>query len=98
MEDSYIGVRDGRAQSFVGRDAVELFAATSLKAAIGMYANSGGKLKASRMRTRANMLKAATRYTGKAYKQSWGGLNDAAYDLQVWCDEMAAALPKVEGK
>ena len=92
--DSYLTYHaDGSASSFVGRDAVSLFAAAALQSALGLYAKTG--MMVNRAYTPSAMLAAASRTTGKTYKR--GQYQQAADDLKVWCDAMKAALPVVEG-
>lgn len=88
--DSYIQDHAG-GMSFVGPDAVQFFAACSLRTAIDMYLRAG--IRASRMHTPANMLKAATAITRKEYKR--GQLQQASSDLNTWIVTMRAALPRV---
>lgn len=92
-EESYIGVSDGKATSFVGPDAVRFFQATSLMVALKMYAKI--KMIPNRAYTPTNMLRAASTITGKQYKR--GDYIKAADDIKIWTNEMSAALPRVEG-
>jgi len=93
MDESYIE-RGTASTSFVGPDATKLFAATAVRAAIDLYLKTG--LKANRAYTPTNMLRFASNLTGKSYKRGRAGLAQASSDIKLWCDEMAAALPKVE--
>ena len=93
MTDSYIAIGKG-GTSFVGPDAVQLFAAATIRSAMVLYIATG--MKASRTYTPKNMLAAASRITGKPYKRGRGGLKLAAADLQLWIDAMKAALPVEE--
>lgn len=77
------------ATTCVGPDAVNLFAAVSLKVALGLYAETG--IRANRHLTPTHMLALAKQYTGKTYKR--GQYRAAADDVKVWCDTMRAALP-----
>lgn len=96
-DDSYLKVKrtihGDTGTAFVGPDATRLFQATILKTALRTYANTGMKL--NRMYTPSNMLKAASRITGKTYPRRAYGT--AADDLEIWCNNMRAALPVVEG-
>ena len=91
-QESYIGVRNGKATSFVGPDAVKLFQATALMFALEMYEKC--KMIPNRAYTPTNMLRASENITGKKYK--CGEYNKAAVDIQIWCDAMSVALPRVE--
>lgn len=93
--DSHIGVdKDGRATSFVGPDAVNLFRAATLASGLRMYANTGMRL--TRHVSPTQMLKMAQQYTGKEYRR--GQHMVAANDMKVWIDTMKAALPVVGPK
>jgi len=81
--------------SFVGPDATSLFAAVSLRAAIRMWVNTNGTLKASRHYTPTAMAAAATRVTGKPYTRNRESLRQAMADLTTWIEAMKAALPVV---
>lgn len=95
MTESFISYdKDGNARSFVGPDAVALFAAVALRSAIDLYLNTG--MKASRFHTPTNMLLTASRTTGKQYKRGKAGLALAAADLNFWIDAMKAAIPHEE--
>ena len=92
MSDSYlVANKAGQLTTYVGNDATALFAAIALRSAIRMYVKCG--IKASRMYTPTNMRHAASRLTGKAYKQS--ELAKAGEDLTAWIDAMRSALPVV---
>jgi hypothetical protein len=90
MTDSEIKSFGNGGTAFVGKDAVRLYQATALASALRLYAKT--KMQVNRMYTPSAMLKAATAVTGKAYKR--GQHQQAADDLKLWADEMAAALPK----
>lgn len=75
---------------FVGEDATRLFAAATLRSALGLLAKG---IQPTRGFTITRGLNGATLYTGKKYKGK-ADLENARRDLKVWIDEMAAALPK----
>jgi hypothetical protein len=89
--ESYIQTGKG-GTAFVGPDATAMFAAIALKHGLQMYAKF--KMVPNRNWTPPAMLKAASGYTGKAYKRGQHAL--AAADVQIWIDAMRAALPIVE--
>ena len=80
--------------SFVGKDAVNFYAATVLASALRMYAKH--RIKVNRAYTPKNMLAAATRITGLPYKR--GDYLKAADDVEAWAQTMKAALPKTDEK
>jgi hypothetical protein len=88
MDESQIEVADGFT-SYAGPDAVQLFAARTIARACRLWAEH--RIKVNRQYTPTAMLKAASRITGKAYKQ--GQHAEAAADLKTWADTMQAALP-----
>jgi hypothetical protein len=88
MNDSEIKTGPG-GTTFAGPDAVALFRATSLASGLRLYAKTG--MKPNRAWTPSAMLHAAGAITGKRYKR--GQHQQAADDLKVWADTMAAALP-----
>jgi hypothetical protein len=91
-DDSYIAVdKDGRATTFVGPDATQLFAVTALRGAIGLYMKT--RMQVNRAYTPSAMRAAATRITGKPYKRT--ELAKAHDDLTTWIGAMKAALPIV---
>lgn len=63
--------------------------------AIRLYLRTG--MKANRAYTPASMLATAGIITGHSYKRGRRGLEQAAFDLDTWCQCMAATLPVVEG-
>lgn len=91
MTDSHVHLADGFT-SYVGPDATMLFAAASLRGAIKLYVKTG--MRANRAYTPTNMLRAASRYTGKSYRR--GQLAKAAEDLDSWIAAMQAALPVID--
>lgn len=91
MEESYIGVTDGKCTTFVGPDATNYFRAEVLASSLKLYAVA--KICPTRGVGPAAMLKMATGYTGKKYKR--GEHLKAAEDVSKWAAEMKAALPKV---
>jgi len=74
---------------FAGPDAVKLFQAMTIVSGLRLYAKH--RIQPSRGYTPSAMLKAASGFTGKAYKR--GAYQQAADDLKLWADTMAAALP-----
>ena len=90
-DDSHISVGKHGSITFAGPDATLLFAATTLRGAIGLYLKTG--MKAGRLYTVTNMCEAAGRVTGKRYKRSELALAQA--DLTIWIEAMKAALPLV---
>ncbi len=88
MDNSYI-VAGTSSTTFVGPDAVQLFAAMALRMAINLYLDTG--LKANRAYTPTAMRAAATRITGKPYTRAQ--LAQASADIKAWSDAMKAALP-----
>ena len=74
---------------FSGRDAVTLFAVTTLRTMIRSHQKTGMVL--ARGATITKMLAAAGNYTGQTYKR--GEHDRAIADLTVWIETMASALP-----
>jgi len=98
-DDSYIKTnKDGSATTFAGPDAVGLFRAATLWSGIGLYIASNGKIIPTRGLTISKMLAIATTYTGKPYKRTRAGQEQARADLKVWMDTMKAALPVIQDK
>lgn len=80
---------------FVGPDAISLYRAITLRAALRMYAQCG--MLPTRGMTPTKMLQAAAEYTGKAYGR--GNVNKcqaAVKDLDVWIAAMRAAIPVLD--
>lgn len=94
MDDSHIGVLEGKYTSFVGSDAVNYVRAELLSSSIKMYVSSGGRIIPTRGVGISKMLEMATGYTGKKYKRKEASI--AADDVKKWANEMKAALPKIE--
>jgi len=90
-DESFISVGKGFT-TFVGPDATRMFAAASLRGAIGLYLET--RMKASRVHTPTRMLAAASAITRKPYKR--GQLAQAHADLTVWIETMKAALPVID--
>jgi len=88
-DDSHVTIGPNGGMSFVGPDAVRLFAAVSLKSAIGLHRKCG--MIPTRGVTITKMLAQATQVTGKQYRR--GQHQQAEADLQIWIDAMKAALP-----
>lgn len=78
--------------TLVGPDAVNLFRAISVRAALTMYARTGMKM--TRGATPTVLLAIATEYSGKAYKR--GQYDQAAEDVRIWVETMKAALPTTD--
>jgi hypothetical protein len=93
MAESFIEANNA-SMSFVGPDATRLFAATALRGAIDLYVKTG--MKVNRAYTPTNMLAAAARITGQAYRR--GQLPQASADLKAWIDAMRAALPVIDNR
>jgi hypothetical protein len=89
-DESYITSGPGHT-TFVGPDATKLFAAATLRTAIGFYIKT--KMQVNRAYTPTAMRAAAGRITGKSYKRS--ELAKAEADLSIWIEAMKAALPVV---
>lgn len=87
-DNSHMRVGPG-GTSFVGPDAVNLFRAVALKAALNAYARH--KIVMSRGVSPTGMLTLATTYTDKPYKR--GEHAKAAEDVRVWVETMKAAMP-----
>ena len=87
-DQSHVSVTPA-ATSFVGKDAVNLFRAATLKASLTMYAKH--KMLSTRGLTPTLMLSLATEYTGKKYKR--GQHQQAADDIVIWIETMKSALP-----
>jgi len=88
MDSSIIHIKGGSTM-FAGPDAVALFRATTIKAAIGLLAKG---ITPTRGMTMTKALALASGITGKKYKRTEHA--KAIADVQIWCNEMAAALPK----
>lgn len=58
--------QDGNARSFVGKEAVDVFAMAALASGLRLYAKTG--MKPNRMWTPRNMMQAAERYMGLKFK------------------------------
>ena len=91
--ESYIEHGKG-STTLVGPDAMEFFRAATLKGALGLYAKTG--MKPTRGVNLTDMLALAKRYTGKTYPKTRDGAAAAAADVDVWVQNMRAALPDVE--
>ena len=93
--ESYLGVNDkGQVTSHVGADAVRRFHAITVKHAIKMIGETGGKITPTRGYNMKRGLLDAGKITGKTYKRTeW---KVAITDLDVWINEMTAALPVIK--
>lgn len=77
---------------FAGPDAIALYRAITIRAALRMYAQCG--MLPTRGMTPTKMLRAAGEYTGKDYGR--GNVNkcqQAVKELDQWIAAMRAALP-----
>lgn len=92
MNDSHISISKG-GTLFTGSDAVGLFAAMSLRSAIGLHRKCG--MIPTRGLTITKMFARASQITGKSYKR--GQHEQAENDLKIWIETMKSALPIVEG-
>lgn len=90
--ESYIKTGAG-GTAFVGPDAMRLVRATTLRSALGLLSKG---IQPTRGYTMRRALDAAEDVTGKKYRRTQVEL--ARADLKIWCDEMAAALPREESK
>lgn len=90
MTDSSVTFGATGGTTFQGPDAVALYRAIALKAAL-LLAERG--LVINRHMSRAKLLAAATALTGKPYKR--GAYLAAADDVQAWVEAMKAAMPVV---
>ena len=89
---SYLQIEaDGRVSSFVGPDAVALFHARALRAAIAAYMRFG--LRPTRGVGPSRMLAMASGITGKPYRR--GAYASAIADLTTWIAALESALPIV---
>lgn len=88
-DNSQIDIRTGGCASFVGKDAVNLYRAITLKSALSTYARSGMLM--TRGVSATGMLVMATQYTGKPYKR--GEHQKAADELVLWIETMKSAIP-----
>jgi hypothetical protein len=90
MTDSSITYNEkGDAVVFAGPDAVECFRVACLASAMGLY--KVGMRPSRNAMSGPQALKAATRYTGQAYKR--GEYDRAKVDLYAWVQVMKSALP-----
>lgn len=76
---------------FAGPDAVELFRAATLKAALRLLKVG---IKPTRGLTLTKALAMVTPYTGQTYKR--GEVAKAIADLTVWIETMKSAIPVVQ--
>ena len=88
-QQSYIEHGPG-GTAFVGREAVNIYAAIVLKSGIGLYAKCG--IRPNRHYTPTRMLAAAGAITGKKYKR--GQYAQAVADLQEWIDTNRPKVPE----
>lgn len=77
--------------SFVGPDAVSLYATRLLAMHLRLYART--KMIPTRGYTITRMLQQATKITHKPYTRT--KVLQAAHDLDVWCEALHSALPIV---
>lgn len=88
-DNSHVVVHASGGTSFVGKDAVSLYRAISLRQALLMYAKSGMRM--TRNLTPSTMLTIASEYTGKVHKR--GAYLEAAEGVGNWIETMKAAMP-----
>ena len=91
--DSELHVKDGKITAYVGYDATQLMRVRMLKGFIDLHKKTG--LIPTRGVTITKMFRMAQQYTGQKYKR--GEHDRACADLSVWINNMALALPVVEG-
>lgn len=89
MQDSEVCLHPGGGVTFAGPDAVNLYRAMTLKAALSLYVKT--KIVPTRGVTGPDMLRMATEYTGHKYKR--GAYEEAAKDVADWVQTMKAAMP-----
>lgn len=81
---------DGSASAFVGRPAVEVFAAFTLAQALRLFHRTG--IKASRLHTPKRMRQEAERITGRKFKaRDYLAMADA---LTAWAQQQRDDLPQ----
>lgn len=80
--------------TFSGPDAVDLYRAISLRAALTLWTKT--KMIPTRGLTITKMLALCTSYTGKTYKRTQ--VPQAIADLQVWIATMQSAIPVSSGE
>lgn len=93
-DQSFIQNHESGATSIVGKDAINLYRAATLKAALSLYAKSG--IRMTRTATPMAMLAMAKEYTGKTYKR--GEHAKAAEDMDVWIGHMNSAIPRLDAE
>lgn len=93
--ESYLGTNQkGEVVNHVGADAVRRFHAITVKHAIKMIGETGGKLIPTRGYNMKRGLIDASKITGKTYKRTeW---QKAIADLDIWINNMTAALPVIQ--
>ena len=92
MENAIISHKGGGI-TFAGPVSADLVAATVLKSAMALYVKTG--LKVNRLYTPSNMLKAASRITGKTYPRSKQAMGRALNDLAEWIEETRKTIPVI---
>lgn len=95
MSDSYLGVNEkNEITSHIGKDAVRRFHAITVKHAIKMIGETGGRMIPTRGYNMKRGLADAGKITGKVYKRTeW---QKAMANLDIWIAEMTAALPVIK--
>lgn len=93
-DQSRVELHPGGGTSFVGRDAVNLTRAITLKASLTLYAKTG--MIPTRNVRATDLLRMASEYTGKTYKRGQHEL--AAADVGAWVETMKAAIPVTTGR
>jgi hypothetical protein len=95
-EESYIKkIGPDGGTFFVGPDAIALYRAITLRAALRLYAQSGMLM--TRGMTPTKLLRHASTYTGKVYGR--GNVNKcqaAVKEMDEWIAAMRAALPVLD--
>lgn len=91
-EESFIQYdAKGRAVSFVGPDAIQIFRAAALASAMGLYKVG---IRPNRHLSATQALKMATEYTGVKYKR--GEYDRARDDLSAWVQRAKAVIPTMQ--
>jgi hypothetical protein len=69
-------------QGFTTPHSIEMYRMIVIRGAIKIYLLTG--MKANRMYTPGNMVRAVTQKTGKTYKRGKVGMTEAFNDLEQW--------------
>ena len=92
MTDKIVYNKDGSLAALHGKDAVHLMRVQTIISGLRMNIATGGRMMLTRGATVTKLLALAGEYTGKKYKRT--EKEQAMADLQVWFNEMRAALPQ----